>query len=51
MERIGDLAILGTFDANLVEGVEVELFAELSDSCGRSASAVARTRLEEGIPQ
>jgi hypothetical protein len=51
IERIGDLAVLGTFDATAVEGVEVEIFAELSDSCGRSASARSRTRLEEGIPQ
>jgi len=51
IERIGDLAVLGTFDATAVEGVEVEVFAELSDGCGRSASASARTRLEEGVPQ
>ena len=51
VERIGDLAVLGTYDATAVEGVEVELYAELSDSCGRSASASARTRLEEGVPQ
>ena len=37
-----------TFEASDAEGVEVELFAEINDSCGRSASAKASTTLSEG---
>jgi len=48
IERVGDLVILETFEASDAEGVEIELFAEINDSCGRSASAKASTTLSEG---
>ncbi len=48
IERIGDLVILDTFDPSEAEGVEVELFVEIQDTCGRSASATATTTLSEG---
>ena len=48
IERIGDLVILNTFDAAGAEGVDVDLFVEIQDTCGRSASATATTTLSEG---
>ena len=47
-ERLGDLAILSSYEASEMEGVEVTISAEIKDTCGRRAISTARTILSEG---
>ena len=47
-ERLGDLAILSSYEPSEMEGVEVDIFAEMEDTCGRNAMSTTNTILSEG---
>ena len=48
IERLGDLAILSSYEPSEMEGVEVEIYAEIEDICGNKATATTQTVLSEG---
>ena len=48
IEFFGEFAIFENYDPEELEGTEIEIFAEIQDSCGRTASSSVRTTLGWG---
>ena len=48
IEFFGEFAIFNNYDPAELEDKEIEIFAEIQDTCGRSASSSVRTRLGWG---